>query len=158
MLIPSQIVEYLGFLLDSVNMSVTLAPEKQTKISNLGSQLLKVDRISIRLLSSFIGNVVAAAPGVPLAPLRYKRLELVRNRALLDAKGNYDSLITLPAQARDTITWWITNIHSLTRSMFSPPPTCELYCDASLIGWESKLGQVTTGVHWTASEVVHIKF
>ena len=156
MLCPSQIVEYLGFILDSVNMTVTLAPDKQTKISNLGSELLNLERISIRLLSSFIGNVVAAAPGVPLAPLRYKRLELVRNRALLDARGNYDSLISLPPQARDAIDWWISNIHAMTKSMFPPPPTYELFCDASLMGWGAKLGQVTTGGHWAASEIAHI--
>ena len=129
---------------------------RRDKISNLGANLLKANRISIRLLSSFIGNTVAAAPGVPLAPLRYKRLELARNRALLEARGNYDSLMTLSPQARDTISWWIDNIHSMTKPMFPPQPSYELYCDASLMGWGAKLGQVTTGGHWAESEIAHI--
>ena len=89
--------------MNSENMTVRLADRKKDKIKNIGLSLLARDEVSIRDLASFIGNVVAADSGVPLAPLRYKQLEIVRNRALLTHKGNYDSLITLPVRARKII-------------------------------------------------------
>ena len=122
-LYPSQNIEYLGFLLDSVDMSVVLAHRKQVKIFELGSRLLFEDNVTIRFLSSFIGNVVASAPGVHLAPLRYKPLELVRNRALVNSRGNYDGFVRLSLRARLTVSWWVDNIHSMRKPMFPPPPS-----------------------------------
>ena len=36
--------------------------------------------------------------------------------------------------------------------MFPPPPSLQLFCNASLIGWGAKLGDVLTGGCWDASE------
>ena len=77
-LIPSRTIEFLGFTLDSVRMSVTLTRAKQDKIQCLGRALLSKTRVSIRDLAVFIGNVVAAGYGVRRAPLRFKYLEIVK--------------------------------------------------------------------------------
>ena len=155
-LVPSKEVEYLGCILNSENMTVRLADRKKDKIKNIGLSLLARDEVSIRDLASFIGNVVAADSGVPLAPLRYKQLEIVRNRALLTHKGNYDSMITLPVRARKIISWWINNIHNQSKSISFPPPLMEMFTDASLLGWGAKLGSITTGGQWAFSEIEHI--
>ena len=43
-LTPSQKVEFLGFIIDSVNMSISITSQKQVKIKKLGAQLLLRDK------------------------------------------------------------------------------------------------------------------
>ena len=91
-----------------------------------------------------------------MASLRYKRLELLRNRELLKSKGNYDSIFVLPDKARQAISWWITNIHAAYKFMCTPPPSVDLFTDASLSGWGAVRGNAVARGHWAASEISHI--
>ena len=153
---PVQVIDYLGFRLDSVNMSITLSSHKMDKIRDLGSFLLASGRVSLRVLASFIGNVVAAGPGVPLAPLKYKYLEILRNRGLAASGGDFDASVVLDDRARSLILWWIQGIHSQFRSLLSLPPNVVLTTDASLSGWGAVMGSDETGGHWAQSELEHI--
>lgn len=91
---PTQRVIFLGLVLDSVTMTVTLSSSRKERIKEQGLLLLK-DDITLLNLSSFIGLAVAAGPAVELAPLRYRYLEILRNRGLSQSCGNYHSRISL---------------------------------------------------------------
>jgi hypothetical protein len=158
LLTPTQKIEFLGFVLDSKTMNVSLAPRKMDKIVMLGKTLLTKSKISIRDLASFIGNTVAAEPGVPLAPLKYKFLEIERNKHLADSRGNYDTMITLSKPAKQLIDWWTSNIHGQSKCVLLSEPEHELFTDASLSGWGAKMADATTGGQWASNEVVHINF
>ena len=158
-LFPSQRIEFLGFDLDSVSMSVTLTRDKQEKIQRLGSALLTKECVSIRELAVFIGNVVAAGYGVRRAPLRYKYLEIVKANALrsfrdqVDFRRVYDQLIVLDARALGLIRWWCVNISSLTNVLPVPAIALELVTDAATdCGWGAHVGSVKTYGHWSADE------
>ena len=104
-LIPLQVIEFLGVILDSVNMTVTLPAGKITKIKNLGKSLLRKQMTSILELASFIGQVVFASIAVPQAPLRYKYLEIIHNMALVRSRGDYKAEVCLDEHARNMIAW-----------------------------------------------------
>ena len=74
--VPVQKIEYLGFILNSVDMTVRLTDEKKIKILRLARKMLRLDEFPIRHLSSFIGNAEAAEQGVFMAPYYYKKLEI----------------------------------------------------------------------------------
>ena len=93
-LLPTQEIEFLGVVLNSVDMSATLTSRKKDHIKAQGLLLLNRE-VSLLELSSFIGMAVAADPAVELAPLRYKYLEIVRNRGLATHHGNYNSPVHL---------------------------------------------------------------
>ena len=158
-LFPTQKIEFLGFILDSTLMSITLTRPKQEKIRSLGSALLVNPAVTIRDLAVFIGNVVAASYGVCRAPLRFKYLEIFKNRALKSLQGKvpfaraYDSLITLDDKALGLIAWWCSNIFTLTNSLSVPAISLELVTDAATdCGWGAHVGSVRTYGHWTAAE------
>ena len=153
---PTQVINYLGFSLDSLSMSVALTEDKMDRIKSLGFSLLKSSRVSIRELASFIGSVVAAEPGVPLAAVHYKYLEIVRNNFLVLHKGNYDGIISLDGHARELIEWWTQHVHSQRRSLLTTPPQYILTTDASLSGWGAVLDGLETRGHWAHAEIVHI--
>ena len=158
-LVPSQRIEFLGFILDSVLMSVTLTRSKQEKINRLGSLLLEKVSVTIRDLAVFIGNVVAASYGVRRAPLRFKYLEIFKIRALHSLRGRvpfpqvYDQLVTLDKRALGLITWWCNNIFHLTNPLSIPDIGLELVTDAaSECGWGAYVGVSRTYGHWSAEE------
>ena len=152
-LVPSQRIEFLGFILDSVLMSVRLTVIKREKIQALGTKLVNDVEVSLRELSSFIGSLVASEHGVPRAPLRYKYLEILKNRALVFCKGNFDGFVRLDARALGLIQWWVDNIFRLVKSIVVPQIDLELVTDAATsLGWGAHVGRHCTYGHWTAVE------
>ncbi|KAK4321821.1 hypothetical protein Pmani_007448 [Petrolisthes manimaculis] len=154
-LFPTQKVEFLGISLNSVTMTATLPLSRKESIKNQGLILLKDDP-TLHDLAIFIGLAVASDPAVNLAPLRYKYLEIVRNKGLSQNKGNYNSVIALDNHAKDMTKWWIDNIDSQTKSLVSRPPKLEIHTDACLTGWGAKVDDTRTGGHWAHEELDHI--
>ena len=62
-LIPLQQLVTLGFILNSVDMTVRLTQEKKTSLHNSCEQLLQSTEITIRELSQVIGKIVASFLG-----------------------------------------------------------------------------------------------
>ena len=76
--IPIQSIEFLGFQLDSQKMLdlVSLTNAKATKIRTRCAELSGKQTCSIRHLAQVVGHLVAAHPGVWIAPVIFKRLEI----------------------------------------------------------------------------------
>ena len=132
---PTHCIQYLGFILNSTDMTVSLTVKKKEKIRHLAQQLFKCDTISIREFASFIGTLVAMDPGVYGAPLFYKGLEIVKAEALVQERGNYNATISLPDETKLDIQWWIDNIMSTSKAVTTPSPTIITESDASSKGW-----------------------
>ena len=152
-LVPSQRIEFLGFEIDSVSMSVGLTQGKRQKVQDFGNQLISEVTVSIRRLASFIGSLVAADQGVPRAPLRYKYLEILKNRALVASKGNFDAPVALDCRALDLVRWWVDHIPHLVRHIVVPKIDLELVTDAATsLGWGAHVGNIGTYGHWSELE------
>ena len=67
-LFPSQEIHFLGFILNSKNMTVTLTEEKQTKIVDIKVLENKKD-LKIRDLAKLLGMCEAASPAVQFGRL-----------------------------------------------------------------------------------------
>lgn len=94
-LIPHQKITFLGFVLNSVDMTITLTMEKKQKILNLCKYLLSADKETIRYIAKVIGNIVAFFPVVPFGKLFYRYLEREKTIALKKNQGNFDKLMSL---------------------------------------------------------------
>ena len=69
-IIPTQILEFLGFILNSFLMSVTLTNKKAVKILQLCQKFsLPNKQFTIREVASFLGTLVSSSPGVEFGPL-----------------------------------------------------------------------------------------
>ena len=146
---PTTTVEFLGVLLNSSNMTATLPFCRRERIKQQDKLLLR-RKVTLQELASFIGLAVASVPAVQLASLRYKYLEIIRNRELARSHGNYDVSLILD--------WWIHNIDSQFNSLRSSSPQFELHIDVSLPVWGPTVGGSRTGGHWAQAELDHIFF
>ncbi len=151
---PVQRIEYLGFNLDSTDMSVTLTDKKKQKIWNLAKTLLNKIEFPIRDLAAFIGNVVAAETGVWMAALHYKPLEIERNIALRKNFGQFDKIMYMNDIIRVELIWWMNNIIDSTKFVKIPKVDLVLFSDASNHGWGGHIENgASTGGDWSAVEM-----
>ena len=149
---PSKQITYLGFVIDSENMTVTLAAEKIETIAQ-ECKLLKAKEIDkIRNVAKVIGMIVATFPGVDQGPLHYRNLEWERTAALQCNKGNYDATMNLTDNMREELSWWIDNLQGQTRQIGRPNADIIITTDASTHGWGACLGEEKTGGRWKENE------
>ena len=67
-LTPTQRIKFLGFVIDSVQMTLEITEEKKNKNHNLCLEILQKEKITLRTLAGVIGSFVASFPAVPLGP------------------------------------------------------------------------------------------
>ena len=139
---PVQEMEFLGFIVNSRHMTLSLTSKKRRKIKNLCEDVRTAKRPSIREVAKLIGNLVATEEAVPLAPLHYRRLETEKAHAIKRARGDYDSPMELSAKAQVQIEWWIRNLDTVYRSLTPLPVSVTIFSDASRKGW---------GQQWTST-------
>jgi hypothetical protein len=153
-LVPRQSISFLGFLMDSRNMTVALTPEKANGIIQDCEHLLRKHEISIRDFSKVIGKFVAAEPAIPYAPLHIKVLEIEKNKYLQENHGNFDNKFILSQSAKNELTWWIDNANLCKNYQPLPIPEIIIQSDSSKLGWGGLIPntQQKTGGHWSYSE------
>ena len=133
-IIPTQSIEFVGFLLNSNEMTVKLAPRKVYKLIELATDILEAKDISIRDFAKLIGILVAAEPGVKYAPLHYKSLELEKDNELKINYGNFDSTKLFSPESKQCIRWWIRNIEKAAKPISMGLMDRRIETDSSLSG------------------------
>ena len=154
--ILTQCITYLGFILNSVQMTITLTLEKKQNILNLCQDILREGVVTIRFLSKLIGNLVAAFLAVTLVPFYYRALETDKAKTLQQSNGNYDASVRLSNEAKKELCWWITNILSSFQHIHVPDPDITIYIGSSTLGWGVTDGYNPSGGRWKAEEINHI--
>ena len=86
-LMSTQTISFVGFILNFVSMNVCLTPEKTNNLILCCKELLRLDSFSIMEFARVIGKLVASQPGVFHAPLFYKNPEIEKNQKLKFIKG-----------------------------------------------------------------------
>ena len=81
-LIPTQVIVFLGFLLNSITMTVSLTPEKTKKLKSAVSRLLSCTSPTIREVAQVVGLIIASFPGVMYGPSHFRITEGEKSKAL----------------------------------------------------------------------------
>ncbi|CAB4033662.1 Hypothetical predicted protein, partial [Paramuricea clavata] len=156
---PTQIIEFLGFVLNSILMIVKLTDRKAGKITKLCIHFChKGKAFTIREVASLIGSLISSCPGLGYGRLHYRNIERDKINALKSQKGNFEAKMSLSHESLEDLAWWIKNVKFQHRNIQHGSPNTVLFTDASLLGWGAKIqdGQCTNGI-WTASEAaMHI--
>ena len=100
-LLPTQIITFLGFVLNSILMQVSLSSEGVLKLRRACENLLATSSPSIRVVAQVLGLMTASFPGVMYGPLHRKFLEMDKTHALKLHKGNFDKEHALIQRSHD---------------------------------------------------------
>ena len=142
---PSRVLVYLGIEINTVTMTVRLPDDKLWELKALLLEWKRKKKCTKRSLLSLIGKLAFAARIVKPGRLFLRRL--------IDLSTKVDGLnkyITLNAEARADIAWWLDFIPTWSGSAFiqHSPVTADslsLYSDASGIGFGAYFD-----THWFA--------
>ena len=159
---PTQVLTFLGFTINSVNMTLNLPHDKVTAIQSQRRQLLTLSSVTLRAIAQILGTLEAARPAIwnNPNPLHYRMLQVQLTQGLQQNQNNYTKVVTLSPRSRQELHWWVLEIESCNGSpVVTPPPDLTIYTDPSKRGWGGIcLNQQANG-KWSASEkLLHINF
>ena len=104
---PAQQIKYLGLLVDSTTLHLSLPGEKLHHIRSEMDQITKKSSsITARKLAQIIGKLHTASQAVLPPPLFYKSLQGEMQIILNSSSQNYNSLLTLSQPAQEELAWW----------------------------------------------------
>ena len=142
---PTQQLEILGFVINSVEMTITLTQRKASKLFDTCQELLNNPSPTIREVACGIGKIVASFPVVMYGPLHYRHLEHDKTNALQNSHWNFDKHMTLSLAAKEELTWWTTHVLDSHNVISRAGPSHTLTTDASNEGWGAVVLHSSTG-------------
>ena len=127
---PQQSLEFLGFVINSVDMEMLLPRDKLKKIRLEAQRLLREDVVSARSLSRLIGKMNATNQVIPPAPLFYRNLQMSLHQALrMSHSQNYEP------RAITELDWWVKNMSKWNgKALLKRQVDLTINSDASLSG------------------------
>ena len=150
-LAPTTKLTFLGFELNSEEMTVGLTLDKKEKFQRAAKEVLDKKACRIREIAGLVGLMVAYSPAVMYAGAHIKPLEIDKNEALAKSRGDFDGWMEISNLAESDIEWWLGHLHNKERVRVDSP-SFEVFTDASQLGWGAHRGETTAGGRWTEEE------
>ena len=139
---PVQVMEYLGLLINSNNLSFALTKNKSAEVKAKCDAALVKGVISLGEMASIMGNFTWAIPKMPFAQAHFRRMHSFYIIQPKRPEFNLKINCTLSLESRQDLEWWSSNLDLQREKVFFPGiPDLEILSDASLSGW----GRAVTG-------------
>lgn len=137
-LTPATQADFLGFRVDSINMSLQLTPKKLTRLRALlratYNKAATRYLFTPRELAALVGTLTATHPAYDLAPLFVRHLRACYLPYALLAWDRQVAAIS--EEAMNELSHWLWSLQeSKGRQLIMPTPTMLLTTDASRSGW-----------------------
>lgn len=152
-LIPSQRRKFLGFELNSINMTLGLPTEKRNKILNLVKDISKRKHIKIREYAKFLGVLTSSCPAIAYGWLYTKLFEREKYLALRQSKDNYDCKMIIRTNQKYDFIWWERQIMISCNPIRNGQYVLEIFSDASLTGWGVMCNRERSHGFWDSEEI-----
>ena len=130
---PTQIMEYLGMVVDSIRMTFALPSIKVKEIKKLCERAIENRQISLRNMASILGNFTWAIPTIPFAVSHYRSMQGFYLKQSKKVKGDLNKKFIISSEAETDLKWWVDNLERMNGKAFFPEkPDIEICSDASL--------------------------
>ena len=103
---PTQRMEFLGFVVSSTDLQLSLPSTKVKKIRAEAKSLAGREQVTVRQLSQFLGKLTAATTAIPLAQLFYGDAQRAMNRALETSGQDYSAILPISAEVKAELQLW----------------------------------------------------
>lgn len=138
-------IQYLGVVIDSIAMKVTLTPERKESLLRGCKKLKSCLNISVLDVAKDSGMILASFPAVQFGPLHSRKLEGDKTSALKASKGNCDYDIQLSHRGKLELTGWIDTIQTAGNDVCCSDPDIVISSDISLSDWGCECEVVSSG-------------
>ena len=103
-------MEYLGIVLDSTSMTMSITEMKSISLTKLCQKTLISKKLSLRKLGSLIGKLVATAPAVTPCMLQVRYLQQLQIQSFKKHQ-NYEKIVIIDENSIKELEWWVENLH-----------------------------------------------
>ena len=152
-LTPARIMEFLGVLINSMDLSMSLTEAKILSLTKLCNQALDNQYMSLRDLSKLVGKLISTSAAITPCMLQVRHLQQLQilNQQI---QGSYESHVRLDKKSKLELTWWIENLRlRVGKPIMTKSPDLIIYSDAATSGgWGAYCQGRATGGQWTAQE------
>jgi hypothetical protein len=155
---PQQCCKFLGFVYNSIDMSISLPMEKRNYIAQLLAKFIQLPVCTIREYAHLLGVLTAACPAARYSWLYTKLLERYKFRAIQEY-DDYDQKVKLPREILPDLFWWTNNIYVTSCHLGITKFDAEIFTDASRSGWGAVCDGVCANGAWKEQELAfHINY
>jgi hypothetical protein len=159
-LIPTQVIEFLGFMIDSINMTISLPGEKEKRLRKELRWWIKVVHegqwVQIRKASAFLGYLIAMLPASTYSKAHFRRFQREVDIHLQNNHRDYEAQVQMSLYVLPDLEWWIDLPTPITRPIHRELPRFYITTDASSSGWGIVWGNEVRAGKWPAHENRHI--
>ena len=113
---PAQEITFLGFQLNSVEMSVSLTQDKKEKFRRAAKGVLTQETLKVREVAGLVGLMTAYSPAVEYGGAHIKNLEKDKNVGLRVNKGNFEGFMRVSKGAKNDIRWWVNQLEEAKKT------------------------------------------
>lgn len=131
MLTPSQRCKFLGFIFDSIDMSLKLPDEKVRRSQALIKKFKSLRCCTIRDFAAFIGILDAHCPSMIYGGVYTKSFEREQLRALEANNGDDDAQMTVAPDLQEDFVWSESHIVKANAPLSKRAYEMEIFSDAS---------------------------
>ena len=120
-LVLTQQIIFLWFVIDSAKMTITLTEERKQYIYTICQNILSSYQATIRKLAQTIGVMVSSFRDVPYGQMYYLEWEKCKLQSLTRSGRNFDRKAYISEEAANELKWWIRNIFHAFAPIKLPP-------------------------------------
>lgn len=157
-LTPHKVCDYLGFTLDSNNLTISVPKEKQVSIVAKLERFQLKNKCKIREFSQLLGLLTSICPAIPYGWVYTKLLEREKYLALLNTNDDYESTFLFSKEIYPELRWWVKNLEN-KNTIKQHDFQLEIHTDASGSGWGAVCGSKKASGSWSSKEIeFHINY
>ena len=146
-LVPSQVVQYLGVVIDSRSFRASPSSEHVAKLFSTADAFLSCATPPASTWLRLLGILSSLAHLVPGGRLRLRSLQLCLHR--LWDREDMSALLPWSPDCRRDLQWWLDLPRlSLGVSLVQVSLDLDFWSDASDVGWGAHLGSLTDSGLW----------
>ena len=145
-LVPSQVVQYLGVVIDSTSFRASPSVERISRLQSTAAAFQSCSSPTASLWLSLLGVLSSLAHLVPGGRLRMRSLQLCLHRSW--NRQDLEAPVLASMECLHDLQWWLHLPHlSLGVSLHQVSPDLHFWSDASDVGWGAHLDcQVASGL------------
>ncbi|XP_041437982.1 uncharacterized protein pfkfb2.L isoform X1 [Xenopus laevis] len=147
---PSHRMMFLGLEFDTIEQTVSLPTDKQTRIRDQVRYLITSQTTTIHKAMQVLGTMVSAIEAVPFAQIHLRPLQA---SILATWKGgSLSRLLSLSQQTRTALQWWLSPENLARGQSWAIPEWVVISTDASLKGWGATWDKQSAQGRWSPEE------
>ena len=155
---PIQELQFLGFVINSKNMTISINKDKSEHTTLKIKYLLSDPSPSIKTLASVIGSLISLFPVIPFGKLHYRNLEKEKTEFFKKSAWDFETKVCISTFAIDELKWRLHAIANAINNINIPQVDSEVSTDASESGWGVTDGVNPIGGIWSMLCMTYMKY